>query len=416
MNARQEKGWEIARTGRIEPYGKRWRVWSQSGNGDYIVDLRGKPSCACPDFDLSGMKCKHIYAVQYRLLEDDDLAEASPPPEPAPEPKPRKPTYKQAWSAYNVAQTNEKALFQYLLHDLCKDIPALPSKQGTSSGGRTRLPLSDMVFALVFKVYSTLSGRRFISDLHDARAKGYLDKVPHFNSISNYMEMEVLESLLRDLITRSALPLKVIETDFAVDSSGFSTCQYARWYDAKYGREMERREWLKAHLMTGVKTNVVTSVEISGKYANDSPYFEPLVEATAKHFNVQEVSADKAYLSATNLGVVHAKGATPFIPFKSNTTGEGDELWKQMYHYYTLNRENFLRHYHKRSNVESTFYMIKVKFGSDLRSKGEQAQKNELLCKVLCHNLCCVIQSIFELGIEIGFPDLPQPADLVAAD
>jgi hypothetical protein len=47
--------------------------------------------------------------------------------------------------------------------------------------------------------------------------------------------------------------------------------------------------------------------------------------------------------------------------------------------------------------------MIKAKFGERLRSKTETAQTNEALCKVLCHNPCCVIQSIYELGIEAAF-------------
>ncbi len=47
--------------------------------------------------------------------------------------------------------------------------------------------------------------------------------------------------------------------------------------------------------------------------------------------------------------------------------------------------------------------MIKAKFGDALRSKTEVAQVNEALCKVLCHNICCLIQSIFELGIEPTF-------------
>ena len=34
-----------------------------------------------------------------------------------------------------------------------------------------------------------------------------------------------------------------------------------------------------------------------------------------------------------------------------------------MFHFFSLNRETFLSHYHKRSNVESTFSMIKAKFG-----------------------------------------------------
>jgi len=47
--------------------------------------------------------------------------------------------------------------------------------------------------------------------------------------------------------------------------------------------------------------------------------------------------------------------------------------------------------------------MIKGKFGERLKSKTEKAQVNELLCKVLCHNLCCVIHAMYELGIEAEF-------------
>jgi len=53
--------------------------------------------------------------------------------------------------------------------------------------------------------------------------------------------------------------------------------------------------------------------------------------------------------------------------------------------------------------VESTFSMIQAKFGASLRSKSDTAQVNELLCKVLCHNICVLIQSMYELGIEADF-------------
>ena len=74
-----------------------------------------------------------------------------------------------------------------------------------------------------------------------------------------------------------------------------------------------------------------------------------------------------------------------------------------MFFYYNYKREEFLAHYHKRSNVETTFSMIKSKFGERLRSKTETAQANEALCKVLCHNLCVVIQSMYELNITPEF-------------
>jgi hypothetical protein len=47
--------------------------------------------------------------------------------------------------------------------------------------------------------------------------------------------------------------------------------------------------------------------------------------------------------------------------------------------------------------------MIKAKFDAHVRSKTTAAQVNEVLCKVLAHNLCCLVQSMYELGIEPEF-------------
>src|SRR4029453_3567021 len=84
-------------------------------------------------------------------------------------------------------------------------------------------------------------------------------------------------------------------------------------------------------------------------------------------------------------------------------TGAGGGLWAKMFHFFNFNREEFNGKYHKRSNVESTFSMIKAKFGDCVRSKTETAQVNEALCKVLCHNVCCLISAAYELGIAATF-------------
>ena len=65
-----------------------------------------------------------------------------------------------------------------------------------------------------------------------------------------------------------------------------------------------------------------------------------------------------------------------------------------MFHYFQYRREDFLSHYHKRSNVESVFSMIKAKFRDHVRSKTDVAMVNEVLCKIICHNICCLIQRI----------------------
>ena len=38
-----------------------------------------------------------------------------------------------------------------------------------------------------------------------------------------------------------------------------------------------------------------------------------------------------------------------------------------------------------------------------MRSKTDTAMVNEVLCKLLAHNLCCLIQEEHELGIESVF-------------
>ena len=132
--------------------------------------------------------------------------------------------------------------------------------------------------------------------------------------------------------------------------------------------------------------------------------FKPLLETTAKNFSVKEVPADKAYLSHANLEQVDKLGGTAYIPFKSNSVqGEAGRLWEKMYLYYQFNREEFEAHYHQRSNAESVFSMVKAKFRDHVRSKCDVAMKNEVLCKFLCHNICCVIMSQVELGIEATF-------------
>lgn len=320
---------------------------------------------------------------------------------------PKRPTYPQNWSAYNAAQTHEKEAVADLLHSMCEAIPSPEQRRG-----RPRIPFGDQLFAATMKVYGTASGRRTATDLREYEAKGYLDRAPHYNSIFEALENPALTPILKRMIEESAAPLREVETDFAVDSSGFSTSTYQRWFSHKYGREVLKSFWLKAHVMVGVQTNVVTSIEVTTIRGADCPQLPQLLNVTGERFKVRSVAADKAYISHKNLDAIVAAGGFPLIPFKENQrnrdgaywrkdgTGKNNSasraLWGRMYDYYNQNRREFLDAYHVRSNVESTFSMIKAKFGACVRSRMLPAQINEVLCKVLCHNLCCLANFAYE--------------------
>ena len=407
---REQRGLIIAAKNKLQQTGDgRWFVPSQSGNAGQATGRfyevkpdPSKPYCSCPDFEARQRTCKHLYAVEI-VTQREFIFDEETQTETVTETVTVKQTYKQEWMAYNRAQTNEKDRFLELLAELCKGIEELPQ-----SNGRPRLPVADMIFASTFKVYSTVSGRRFMCDVKDAQSKGYLTRAPHYNSISRYLENPTLTPFLRELIEVSSLPLQTVERDFAVDSSGFSTCRFAQWVKAKYSepRLMQRHEWIEVHLMCGVTTNIVTAIEVTDQHSGDCPQFAGLIKATGRNFTKQQVSADKAYLSSDNLQVVADHQAQPFIAFKANSVGGREwhsDVWNRAFHFYSFNQKRFMDSYHKRSNVETTFSMIKAKFGDRLRSKTRTAQINEALCKVLAHNVCVLIQSIYELGIEPTF-------------
>jgi transposase len=436
MDARELKGMQIAATMPVRRDASGWIVPSQSGPGTYRVvphptttykvaqgivpppDGVQPWACNCPDFELRNRPCKHVIAVEYVVRRQTVDLDGSVVTEEI------KVTYTQDWSAYNAAQCEEKERLLPMLADLCSTVPSPPR----SGRGRPRLPRSDMAYAVVSKVYSGLSARRHDSDVRDAKARGLTASDPCYNSVLSYLADPEMTPVLERLVSLSALPLAGVEQDFAMDSTGFSTCNYVRWYDHKWGREQKRQEWVKLHAATGVRTNVITSVTVTpntGKGTSDSSQFPALLNGTAENFTMREVSADKAYSSRAHLAAVEAVGATPFIPFRNTPTGHRNEsstlfgvgaiapgpeasAWVRMYHYFAYQRDTFLSHYHRRSNVECTFSALKRKFGGSLRSKSYTGQVNEILAKVILHNLCVIISAIHELGLEA--PQFGDPA------
>jgi hypothetical protein len=71
-----------------------------------------------------------------------------------------------------------------------------------------------------------------------------------------------------------------------------------------------------------------------------------------------------------------------------------------MFHYFQLNQEDFLTHYNSRSNIETTFFAVKAKFGDCIKSKNFVSQTNELLCKLIAYNISVLINAMYELKIE----------------
>src|ERR1043165_9210826 len=210
MTPREERGLVIAGTQKLTQKGKVWIVPSQRGNTKYTVcPDHDSPYCSCPDHEETGQPCNHVFAVRFTMKREQqgngEITETKTIT------FTQKKTYSQDWPMYSLAQIEEKKRFLKLLFDLCVGLPEpVPSK----AGGRARTPMADMVFSTAYKVYSTMSARRFGTDLHDAYEKSFLTTKLHPIMVGTFLGYKLLTPVLQDLIVRSSLPLKAIETTF----------------------------------------------------------------------------------------------------------------------------------------------------------------------------------------------------------
>ncbi len=322
MDARQLRGLQIAATARLEEKLQGlWFVPSQTGSGKYIVRPDGaKPFCSCPDHEERHVKCKHHWAVEYVIQRELNLdgtatvTETLRVTEAVEVETTERKTYKQDWPNYNAAQVNERRHFLDLLAELCRTIPE--PERSKSLRGRKPIPLRDALFAAVLKVYSMMSARRFSGELQEAFDAGYLSRLPHFNSVLDVFDRPEVTDIRKGMIETAAKPLREVETTFAVDSSGFATSRFTRWFDEKYGGIRSKADWVKAHIAVGTQTNVITAVQILEQRSGDSPQVPELVETTARTFCISEVSADKAYAGNPNFEAVEKHGGTFYPTFK----------------------------------------------------------------------------------------------------
>ena len=147
------------------------------------------------------------------------------------------------------------------------------------------------------------------------------------------------------------------------------------------------------------------AADVSGWRARDSTCFVDLVTRVSENFDIEEILADKAYLSDKNLFLSELVGATPYIPFKENTLpARWDRtIWGEIYRMFIDDRAEFNEHYHMRINVETVYSMLENRFTRVIRLIDSISQVNEVLCMLIAHNVIVLIHEMVEHGMEPNF-------------
>lgn len=391
---RRQRGLAIAALVPIEKQKSGYRVPSQSHRGFYVVNLEGDdgPTCTCAGFrpvlsypDREQWRpCKHIYAV-WMALQRETLRRRGPGQEDG------------GQRAAEKGQESELRRFEALLRVLCDRI-----EQACRAGqGRPSLTVSDIAFCAVYKQRQHLSRRGFTADIERMQDVGLVDQVPSDSAISRFLNHTSTTSLLKRLVMISASPLASVEAGFAIDGSGFETQNYRRVYNKKRGREERCAEVVRAHVLCGIKTRTAVAAEVSENQQHDSPLFPMLLRTMAGNFDVQELYGDTEYLSGSRFTFMDQGGVRFVIPFRVNTAPtDGNDAWSKACRFFAYKSDEFRAHYGQRSQPETAFHMDGSCTDPAVRSKNLTAQFNEALCKLVHHNVHCLINETCELGIE----------------
>jgi len=403
---------------------------------NYVVDAQRR-SCSCPDFAefgaVPGHRCKHVVSVlivthEITLPDGGSIAVQ------------QKITiqYPRDWRAVNKYLVDLPRIGPLLIRDLVSGIPrpavfvdGILCPAEPRGPGRPRVEIRDVVHAAILRTFERRTIRGTVEVMERSRDRGLGLDPMHYNTLAEHAADPRLMPILQDLMGATAKVLVPIERNFAIDSTGFTTCVYESWNRAKHGYKppanpedrgpkapKRKHRWLKCNACIGTSTHGITAVVITDSRVHDTKMFAELVHRTVSHgFVPEKFTADAAYINTANIEVVEGVGAAPYIMFKKNMNGKSSPALTRLMAKLTSDPEDYMREYHNRSNVETSFGIMKQQFGGNVNARKPAGQYNELMCKVICHNIARIVHAIHELSISPKFwSPAPMNVPLLGTD
>jgi len=292
---------------------------------------------------------------------------------------------------YNKVQESEFLNFfefvRYLTNYVCKE----------------RKMKSMIQCLLIWRKFPNLSVRRARGFLLLLRKFNIISvNIPCFKTLSNYNENNSLQIILDKLIEKSSKPLSIIEHDFATDSTGIRTKLFSTWFSLRCKKRIRRRDHLTAHTTIGVKSGTITALNIEIKPGKDNKIFREHVDKTSENFKINEWSGDGMYWCKKNCRKVSERGGKPYFKCKSSWNGKQDGFpsWKEMNKDFVENKEDYDKHYHKRSNVESTNHSKKALHGNSVYSRLPSDRINEETLRWINYNINVLNRAKYEWDIN----------------
>jgi hypothetical protein len=306
-------------------------------------------------------------------------------------------------SLYNLAQENE--IFVFLDYMPKAVMRAVRNKTLWTGQGRPPNDLYDILVSLSIQRYVGWSSRRSVGMIKALCSVAKLHvRVPSWRSLCRYRTNQFISPYVDTIIEQTTKPLQMLERDFSTDSSGVTTKTFSSWHSIIAKKHIRRRDHIMAHVTTSRLLNAAVAVNVDCKKGKDSVYMREHIEHVKRQFCINDWCGDGAYCSRKNCTAIEQAGGNPWFRPKKNATlrQDGSRAYKHMMLAYIIESEKAMKHYHKRSNSESTFSAKKRKFGNFVRSKNDVAKENEELLSWIGYNCSVLSRAKYEYRIALN--------------
>ena len=240
------------------------------------------------------------------------------------------------------------------------------------------------LFLLIAKEQSVYGYRKFVESLYDSKIPQYisLKKIPHFTTLQKYAS-RLKSNIINKLVFLTRHLFKEHGTFFGVDSTGLELDHASAHYCKRINRDKPVKGFVNLNAMSDLYNKIILVTKIRKHRRHDCVDF-PLMYNKVKFLDFDYLVADKGYDSEKNHKLVFESGKNSLISMKYKHL----PVSKTKGHYRKKAKRTFEKGlYSQRELTESIFSSLKRKFGSKLRARKFQTQKNELLFRILAYNI-----------------------------
>lgn len=210
-----------------------------------------------------------------------------------------------------------------------------------------------------------------------------LRTVPHFTTLQKFLA-RLPSGLISHLIHHCAevtLPPDADVSSIAVDATGF-TCDYASdWYSERTGRR--RKAFMKLSVAVDTERLVLLGFTMSRTPIHEVRHAPAVLHQAYRHVHAPVCVMDKAYdAEAIHRLIAKDLKAEAVIPVrKSSRNGVTGRYRRKAHNVFDSDRHR------RRSTVETTFSIMKRKWGGHLTARKRRYQRKEMKLKLIVYAL-----------------------------